>query len=205
MSLSTTTSTTASWASAAATAARVASTAASTASGRRERVPGHVTTAAETLGLDVGDVMSSLQSGKSLFDLADAQGVSRSDLVAALKAGAPQELRESADAVVEALASTGGVGGPGGTGGVGGGRSAGTHQGPPPPPSGTTGVLSGSLTSTQQSTLSSLSDLLGTDAGSLLGQLQSGTDLTDLLSAKGVTLDQLSSTLEEGLLVDTRV
>ncbi|WP_218974304.1 hypothetical protein, partial [Streptomyces sp. NP160] len=87
---------------------------------------------------------------------------------------------------------------------AGGGQGPGGHQGPPPPSGGTTGVLSGSLTSTQQSTLVALSDLLGTDAGWLLGQLQSGTDLTDLLSAKGVTLDQLSSKLEEGLLIDTR-
>jgi hypothetical protein len=175
------------------------------AASRPERVPGHVKTAADALGLSTDEVMSALKGGESLLDVADAQGVSRDDLLSALKAGAPQELQGSADAdaLVEALASATGVGGPGGAGRPGGAGGAGGHHGPPPAGA-TTGVLSGSLTSAQQTTLGALSDLLGTDADTLLGQLQSGTDLTDLLSQKGVTLDQLTSKLEEGLMVDTR-
>ena len=42
------------------------------------------------LGMSADDVASAVQSGKSLDDLASAAGVSHEDLVAALKAGAPQ-------------------------------------------------------------------------------------------------------------------
>ncbi len=149
------------------------------------------------LGMSADDIASAVQSGKSLDDLASAAGVSHEDLVAALKAGAPQELQGSSrlDAMVEDIASHKGMpmGGPGGPGGP-----------PPGPPPGASGVMSGELTNSQQTMLEQLSSLLGTTSDELATSLQSGTSLADLLGDKGVSLGQLASALESGFLVDVR-
>lgn len=152
------------------------------------------------LGMSSGDIASAVSSGKSLDDLAKAKGVSHQDLTAALEAGAPQELQGTTQlhTMVEDIAShRGGVGGPGGTGG---------HGGPPPgpPPGAASGVLSGDLTTTQQSMLDQLASLLDTSSDELETSLQSGTSLAQLLDDKGVSLDQLATTLQSGFLVDAR-
>lgn len=155
----------------------------------RGGVPGHIQTAAETLGLSTDEVMSALDQGQTLADLAEAQGVSRDDLVAALVADAPDAVaaRGDVESFVSSLVDgTGPTGGPAGP--------------PPPPPTG--GALTGELTAEQQTTFDALADLLGTDSQSLLDELQSGTSLIDLLDDAGVSYEDLAGAVQQGLLVD---
>ncbi|GLY27302.1 hypothetical protein [Kineosporia sp. NBRC 101731] len=159
--------------------------------------------AAQALGLSTSDLSGQLQDGKTLADIAKTQGVSRDDLAAALKAGMPSDgaSRSDADSIVDSIIDrVGGVGGPSG---------GSAPQGPPPPPppapsNSTTGLLSGTLTSDQQSTLNTLSSLLDTDSTSLLSSLQNGTSLADLADNAGVSSSTLASVLQDGLLFDTR-
>lgn len=152
------------------------------------RVPGHVEAAAEVLGLSTDDVMEALADGSSLADLAEEQGVSRDDLVAALVADAPADLQEmdGVEDMVSALVDQSGLGGPAG-----------------PPPGGSSGVWGEVLTSDQSDTLDQVASLLGTDASSLLDQLYSGTSLADLLSDAGVSTSDLAAVVQSGLLIDT--
>jgi hypothetical protein len=159
---------------------------------------------ASTLGLSVQDITSQLQQGKSLNDIATAQGVSHED-----------QLQNSANATSIAeqiagatgLAATQGAAGTSGTQGhhhhhhhsSGSGAAAQVSN----LNGASTGVISGSLTDAQQQTLSSLSSLLGTDSSSLLTSLQSGSSLADLVSNAGVSSSSLASVLQDGLLVDT--
>ena len=162
---------------------------------------GPLKAAAEALDMSQDDLVAALQDGKSLADVSEDQGVSLDDLTAALKADMPPQLAATgkADEVVAGIISTKGL-----------------PHGPPPPPGGgrgfaaerldgsTSGVLGASLTASQQSSLESLSGLLGTDSESLLESLRGGTSLTDLLSRRGVSRSALASVLEDGLLLDTR-
>lgn len=152
------------------------------------RVPGHVEAAAEVLGLSTDDVMEALSEGSSLADLAEEQGVSRDDLVAALVADAPADLQEmdGVEDMVSALVDQEGLGGPAG-----------------PPPGGSSGVWGETLTSDQSDTLEQVASLLGTDSSSLLDQLYSGTSLADLLSDAGVSSSDLAAVVQSGLLIDT--
>ena len=147
------------------------------------RVPTFVQTAAKALGMSGSDVLSALESGKSLADLAKQQNVSVDSLSAALKADAPANLQNSPniDQGISSLVNRQGLGG---------------HRHAEASP----GTASGA----QSDTLTALSNLLGSDPSSLLQQLQSGTSLSDLLSAKGVSMDTLSSQLQKGLLIDTK-
>jgi lambda repressor-like predicted transcriptional regulator len=147
-------------------------------------------------------VISQLKSGKSLGDIADAQGVSRDDLAAALKSGMPDGMSSSpnADEIVNNIINQ--VGMPQHHH-RGGGSSSDSTSSSSSTDSNVSGVLGSSLTSTQQSTLDSLSSLLGTDSDSLMSSLQSGTSLADLVSAAGVSEGSLASILQDGLLIDT--
>lgn len=162
---------------------------------QQTRTPRYVQTAAKALGMDPADVMSALKSGKSLAFLAKQQGVSTDALTTALKADAPKDVQGSSgiDAMMQKLINQQGVSAPRGHHG---------HGAPSSAPS-ATGVLTGTLTADQQSTLSTLSGLLGTDSSSLLSQLQSGTSLASLLDDKGVSTDTLAASLQKGLLIDT--
>jgi lambda repressor-like predicted transcriptional regulator len=145
---------------------------------------GPLKAAAEALDMSQDDLVAALQDGKSLADVAEDQGVALDDLTAALKADMPAEL---------------------------------AAKGPPPPPGGgrgfaasrldgsASGVLGSSLTAGQQSTLESLSTLLGTDSDSLLESLRGGTSLSDLGSQQGVSSSALASVFADGLMVDTRI
>jgi lambda repressor-like predicted transcriptional regulator len=167
-----------------------------TSSTQQTRPPRYVQTAAKALGMDPADVMSALKSGKSLADLAQQQGVSTDALTTALKADAPKDLQGSSglDAAMQKLVNQQGVRTPHGHHG---------HGAPSADPS-ATGALTGTLTADQQSTLSTLSGLLGTDSSSLLSQLQSGTSLASLLDSKGVSSATLAASLQKGLLIDAK-
>jgi lambda repressor-like predicted transcriptional regulator len=149
------------------------------------------------LGMSADDIAAAVKSGTSLDQLAQQKGVSHDDLIAALKAGAPQRLQSdpNVDQILNNIASSTGR-----TGWHGhhhhhdsdGGAGA------------ASGVMSGSMTSAQQTMLSQLSSLLGTTPDDLQSSLQSGTSLASLLDNKGVSLDQLANSLQSGFLVDVK-
>jgi hypothetical protein len=141
--------------------------------------------------MDATSIMSRVASGKSLNDLADSQGVSRNDLVAALKAGMPTRMASSvdADSIVQQIAGQKGLPGP-------------------PPAFGTsapTGVMGGGMTSGQQSLLDAISKVLGTDSSSLMQSLLDGGNLSSMLQDKGVDPDSFAGILQQSLLFDARV
>ncbi len=160
---------------------------------RGSHVPGHIAAAAEVLGMSTDEITEALSSGSSLADLAEEQGVSRDDLVAALVADAPQDMQAigDIDSIIGNLVDQTGMGPAGGM--------------PPAPPAApsSTGVFGDSLTSVQQDTVDALSDLIGTDSTSLLESLRSGTSLTDLLTDAGVSVADLAGVFEDGILIDT--
>lgn len=152
-------------------------------------VPKHVEAAAEALGMSTDEVVEALEDGSSLAELAEEQGVAREDLVNALVAAAPEDLRalDGIEQMTEQLVDAEGLPGPAG-----------------PPPAGSSGVWGASLTSSQEDALASVADLVGVDASTLVDQLRSGTTLADLLSDAGVSLDDLAGALEDGFLIDTQ-
>jgi len=169
------------------------------------------------LGMSAGAIAGQVASGASLDDLASAEGVSHSDLVAAIKAGMPQDLKKSgdADAIAEAIAAQqgmpaqgigalAGVGGVGDVSGLTGMPSATASSSFGGAVTGTSGVLSGNLTSSQQTMLDSLGSLLDTDPTTLLSNLQGGASLLDLMSDKNVDPSSLADVLQSGLMVDTQ-
>ncbi len=149
--------------------------------------PPHVGSAAKALGPSEDDVMQALASGSSLTDLAEDQGDSKDDLVAAIVADMPDDMKElgNLDEMVGHMVDQQGLGRPSG-----------------PPPQGSTGVFGGSMTSGQQNTLSAISDLIGTSSSTLMTALQHGTSLVDLLNDAGVSGSDLAGVVEQGLLLD---
>lgn len=176
-------------------------TTAANATASREKGP--FDAVSDVLGMSADEIASAVQSGSSLMDLAEQQGVSSDDLLDALEEGAPSDLKDRSDIrdIVSKIANDkGGPHGPGGPGGPGG-------PPPGPPPS---GVLSGNLTDDQSSTLDALSDLLDVDEDELTETIQDG-GLADLLEEKGVDITELAKALETslsgsttGFQVDTR-
>jgi lambda repressor-like predicted transcriptional regulator len=170
----------------------------STASTTDSKPAGLLETAAKALGMTTDAVSSALASGSSLASLAVTSGVSEDDLVSALMADAPDDLKQSSNLqeMTTKLVETEGLQAP-----------QGGPQGPPPggqPPSGLKG---GEMTESQTRTLDQLSTLLDTDADTLTDALTSGTSLSDLAQKKGVSYDQLASVLQSefqsGYLIDT--
>jgi hypothetical protein len=95
--------------------------AAQAVSGNRPPPPpdsnGPYETVSSLLDMSADDTASAVRSGTSLTDLAASKGVSQEDLIAALKAGAPEELQGTAqlDSIVTDIATrTGSSVGPGG-------------------------------------------------------------------------------------------
>lgn len=181
--------------------------------GRRGHHPDPVEVVADTLKLSADDIRAQLRQGKSLDDVAAEQKVSHDDLVAAIKSGMPDRLRESdrADQVAERIAARKGPAGPppGGPGGPGGPEGAGRRGRPDGDGDGddggpATGVLGRTMTESQRQTVQSLASLLDMKQDDLVSQLRSGTSLADLVASKGVSGSSLASVLQNGLLVDTR-
>lgn len=157
---------------------------------------GLLQSAAKALGMSVDDVRSQLQGGKSLADLAQDKGVSREDLLSALKQDAPQRMKDSGNLDQMLTTAIDRKGPPLGPRGAGGPDHDGDHTG---------GVLSGgSLSAAKQSTLDTLSSLLAVSSSELTASLQSGARLGDLLQAKGVDLSTLAASLEKGVIVDVQ-
>lgn len=143
-----------------------------------------MTAVSKTLGLSDDELKHKLDSGQSLTEVAEQQGVSHEDLIAAIKAGKPADAsavgsasEEESDAVAERIAAQKGR--------------------PGPPPGGPRGGAAGLA---DDSKLHQLSTLLETDSDSLRGS--SATDLVKRLQDKGIDLSQLRSVLNSGDLVD---
>lgn len=145
--------------------------------GRREDPMAAV---AETLGLSTDDLKAQLRDGKSLDDVATAQGVSHDDLVTAIKAGLPSEVSDATEAA-EKIAS----------------RQGGTP--PPPPPGGPRGENTGLADSGK---LDQISSLLEMDSEQVTSQATSASGLVKLLQDKGVDLAKLRDVLTSGDLLD---
>lgn len=139
---------------------------------------------ADKLGLSSEDLKSQLKDGKSLDDIATAQGVSHDDLITAIKSGMPAG-EVDATRTAEKIAGTKGM--------------------PPPPPGGPggSGGPKGENTGIQDADkLSEISKLLDMDDDEVSTQATSATDLVKLLQSKGVDLGQLKSVLNSGDLLD---
>lgn len=153
------------------------------------------------LGMSPEDIAAQVKSGKSLDDLATSKNVSHSDLVAAIKAGLPQDVQSSGkpDTIAESIATRQGM--PAhhhhhhDTDGASSSGSSGSRA---------TGVLSGTLTASQQTMLGGLSSLLKTDPTSLMNQLQSGTSLSDPVTSAGASSASLAGVVSQSLFVDTK-
>lgn len=181
--------------------------------GRRGHHQDPAEVVAGTLKMSADDIRAQLRQGKSLDDIATDQGVSHDDLIAAIKSGMPERMRDSdrADQVAARIAGRkgplgpppgGGPRGPGGPGGPGGPRPDGDGDGDDGGPA--TGVLGKVMTPSQQQTLEGLASALDMSKDDLVSQLRSGTSLVDLVQSKGVSSSSLASVLQNGLLVDTR-
>jgi hypothetical protein len=141
--------------------------------------------AARALGLSGDELHRKLRDGQSLSDLAGQRGVTRDDLIAAIKAGRPNDRTSSAssttdeqdDAIAERIAARKGRPGP-----------------PPGAPRGGAAGLS------DESKLQQLSALLETDSESLRGS--SAGDVVKRLQDHGIELSRLRSVLDSGDLVD---
>lgn len=143
--------------------------------------------AASLLGMSDAELKSALHSGSTLGDLADAKGVSRDDLLAAVTTGVesvgPPPGAESVDAATIAQNIIDGKG-PGG----------GPPPGPPPSRGGDRDV---------QSRVDALTSALGMDQEDLFSALASGTSLSQLSAQHGLSSDRLRALLTGPIAVDT--
>lgn len=145
----------------------------------------------KALGLSGDELKSKLDSGQSLTEIAEEQGVPHEDLIAAIKAGkptdsaaaasatpaAPAEADDADDAVAERIAAQKGR--------------------PGPPPGGPRGGAAGL---SDESKLRQLGTLLETDTDTL--RASTATDVVKRLQDKGIDLARLRSVLDSGDLVD---
>lgn len=129
-----------------------------------------MTAAATYIGITVADLRTQLAAGKSLADIAVANGKTRDGLIAALTAAEQQSISTFVDAKGSAKPGGPGLGGPGGPrGGFGFGV-----QGDP---------------------LAAAATFLGTTTADLRTKMQAGQTLTQIATAAGKTKDQLVQAL----------
>ena len=141
-----------------------------------------MTAVAEKLDLTTDELRTQLDSGKSLPEVADAQGVSRDDLFATIKSSQPAGGSPTAAANNQ-------------------GRPAGPPPGPPPSggPGGPKGELSG--LATDDSKAREISALLETDVEEVR-KVNSASELVKMFQDRGVDLTSLRSVLNNGDLLD---
>lgn len=146
--------------------------------------------AAELLSMSVEELQAAKQNGITLESLAADRGVSRDDLLEALKEGIVAAKPEGApsiegtarlDRLAESIAA-------------GSGPERGNRPPPPPPPAVTE-------SNGQLDALAALLDMSATD---LVESLLDGTSLQDLADENNVSFDAIKSELERGLVFDSR-
>jgi lambda repressor-like predicted transcriptional regulator len=143
---------------------------------------------ADLLGTTSDELIEQLRSGASLSDLATKAGISRDDLLGAIREGLPPAPEGVTDvdttALVEDIADRSGLPGPGRTE---------RPQGPPPTREGGMAQLEG------------VAELFGMEVDDLVEQLESGsTSLADLASQQGVSTDQVFQALRSGMFADVK-
>ncbi|GLY94418.1 hypothetical protein [Actinoplanes sp. NBRC 103695] len=153
---------------------------------------------ADTLGLSSNAVRSELSAGKSLQDVATAQGVTRTELVDAIKAGLPTGASEEAERIAARTGTP-----PPPTRGTPPPPTRGT---PPPPTRGTPSPPAhghnGGLADPAK--LDGVSDLLNMPAEQVAGQAATAPDLIAMLQNRGVDLGRLRAVMSSGDLLDVR-
>jgi len=142
---------------------------------------------ADTLGLSSNALRTELSTGKSLQDVATAQGVSRTTLVDAIKAGLPPGASEEAERIASGT----------GTPPPQVGRGTGT-----PPAQVTRGSNAGLA---DPDKLNAVSDLLDMPADQVAERAATPADLVTMLQNRGVDLGQLRAVMSSGDLLDVRV
>ena len=129
-----------------------------------------MTAASTYIGITAADLRTQLAAGKSLADIAVANGKTRDGLIAALTAAEQQSISTFVDAKGTANPGGPGIGGPGGPrGGFGFGV-----QGDP---------------------LAAAATFLGTTTADLRTKMEAGQTLTQIATAAGKTRDQLVQAL----------
>ncbi|MBJ7522282.1 MAG: hypothetical protein JHC84_21445 [Solirubrobacteraceae bacterium] len=142
---------------------------------------------ADLLGTDVEALREQMQGGRSLSELAEAQGIDRQQLL---------------DAITQGLQSAAPAGAPEPPGGLSGfAERIADRAGPAGPPAG--GPPPGGAE--QGGGIASLAELLGTDEDTLRTQLSSGlASLESLLGGSSAYSQDQTWSLRQGLDVDTR-
>jgi hypothetical protein len=142
------------------------------------------------LGVTHDELLESLRGGATLAEVADAKGISRSDLVDAVAGGlaaiAPPGAEQLGDptTLAERIVDHAGPAGSG-------------------PGDGRAWERGAELSLRAETALSGLADLLEMDANGLLAELVSGTSLVEIASRHDVSQDTLESFLGTSLGVDT--
>jgi hypothetical protein len=164
------------------------------AQSRPHRTPPEMTNTAKLLGVSAEELRDAQRSGTTLSDLATQKGVAKDDLVKSLatdlKANKPEGAPELSEAQLTEMATN-----------IAAGKRP---QGPPPGGPGRGGPPDGDG-DRAQANVSSLAEALGTDAGTLLGKLRSGEDLTTLLrgaTGYGSSSSSATASLTNGLAID---
>ncbi|MFK7917540.1 MAG: hypothetical protein AB8G14_05650 [Ilumatobacter sp.] len=161
-----------------------------------QRPPAHdpqklLAPAADLMGMSVAELQDAASNGTSLETVAGDRGISRVELVDALKDGlvaakpdgAPSiEGTRRLDRLAESMAS----------GTADGGRAS---TPPPPPPSDST---------TTNGQLEALASLLDMSTNDLMESLVDGKSLDQLANDKGISFDSVKTQLERGIFVDLR-
>ena len=132
-----------------------------------------ITAAATYIGIPAADLKTQLAAGKSLADIAVANGKTRDGLIAALTAAEQQSISTFVDA--KGTANPGGPG-PGGLGGPGGPRG-------------------GFGFGVQGDPLAAAATFLGTTTADLRTKMEAGQTLSQIATAAGKTRDQLVQAL----------
>ena len=124
---------------------------------------------AKLLGLSTSDLKQQVDSGQTLEQIADAQGVSKDDLLGSIKEGLKASKPDGAPELSEAQLTE-----------MAGNIAAGKRpQGPPP------GGPGGGRRQSADDRLHGVADALGMDPQELLDQLNSGVDFKSLLGGDG--------------------
>ena len=134
--------------------------------------PDRIAVAATYIGIPAADIRTQLAAGKSLTDIATANGKTRDGLVAALVAAEQQSIGTFVDQ--KGQANPGGFGGPGGPGGP---------RGP------------GGLFGAQGDPFAAAATYLGTTTADLRTKLEAGQTLAAIATAAGKTRDGLIGAL----------
>lgn len=150
---------------------------------------------ADALGMSVSDVQSAMKDGATLQQLASAKGVSESELLDAVKDGLVAARPEGAPSIEgtsrldEMAAAIVSGRGPGGARGPAGP--------PPPPPNG--------ANQADDQTLSDVASLLDMSTDDLLQSLLDGTSLRDLADQQGVSFASLRDAVGTGMVYDSKL